>query len=73
VVDPREDQLHRAPLRTDHEIDAARVAVEARADLVVHNPHESDRPDAQHEQQHVEQRAQRPRAQVAPGQLKEVH
>ncbi len=73
VKDPGEDQLHRAALRPDHEIDAPRVAVEAVADLSIHDQHESDGCDAERQQQDVEQRAERPRAQIAPRELHEIH
>ena len=43
------------------------------ADLSVDDQHEPDRPDAEREQKNVEQRTERSRAQVAPGQLKEIH
>ena len=49
------------------------VAVQVVADFAVDDAHEADRRDADREQQHVQKRAERPRAQVAPRELEDVH
>ena len=70
---PGQDQLDRAALGADDEVDALGVAIETVADLSIDDQDEPDGADAQREQQHVEQRAERTRAQVAPGQLQQIH
>jgi hypothetical protein len=73
MIDAREDQLDRAALGPDHKVNALRVTVETVADLSIDDPHEPDRAHAQREQQHVEERTQRARAQIAPRQLQQIH
>jgi hypothetical protein len=73
VIDTGEDQLDRAPLGPDDKVDALRVTIEAVAHLSIDDPHEPDRAHAQREQQHVEERTQRARAQIAPGELEQIH
>ena len=73
VIDAGKHQLHGAALRADDEIDAASVALEALADLSIHDPDEPDRSHAERQQQDVEERAERLRAEIAPGQAGEIH
>src|SRR5262249_23559631 len=69
VEDAGENELDRAALGTDDEIDHLRVATESFADLSVDNHHEADGADTEGEQQNVEQRPERPRSQIAPRKL----
>src|SRR5438477_13146981 len=73
MKDAGQHELDRTSLGTDHEIDIFRITREAVADLIIDDQHEPDRSDAQSEKQHIEERAQRPRAQVAPGELQKRH
>ena len=69
----RQDELHRAPLRAGHEVDAARIAPHPLLDLVCGEQHERDRPDAEREQHQVERGVQRLRAEVRQAETREVH
>src|SRR5437773_1424579 len=73
MEDAGEHELDRTALGADHEIDVFRIAREAVGDLAIDDQHEADRPDAQSEEQHIEERAERPRTQVTPGELKKRH
>src|SRR5688572_2895848 len=73
MVDPGEDQLHRAAFRADDQIDAARIAMHALLELAHHQDQEHDGADAKREQNEAERGVQRPRAQVARGEGREVH
>src|SRR5688500_10482065 len=65
MVDASEHELHRAALRADHQVDAARVAVHALLGLADNQQQENDGAHAEREQDHAERCVERPRAQVA--------
>ena len=69
---PGKDELHRAALRADHEIDAARVAVHALLELADNENQQDDGGDAEREQDQAQHRVQRPRAQVARRERRQV-
>src|SRR5687767_4316144 len=72
VIDAREHELHRAALRADDEIDAARVALHALLELAHDEDEKHDRRDAEREQDEAERGVERPRAQIARREAREV-
>ena len=73
MEDAGENQLDRAPFGADDEIDVLRVSVETAGDLAVYDHDEPDRAHPERKEQDVQQRAERTRPQVTPGELQEIH
>ena len=68
-----QNELHRAALGTHHHIDTSQVAIKSTLHLVGNQQQKRDGRQPQRQQQHVQNRRQRPRPEVAPGQSERVH
>ena len=73
VVDGGEDDLQRTAFGAGDEIDAARIALHARFELVRHQQQQRDGGDAQRQQHNVEHGIEAARAQIADADGREIH
>jgi len=64
VIDAAQDELQRAPLGADHEIDALRVARHAFGELLREQHRQRDNAETECEQQHDQRRRERPPSSV---------
>ena len=73
VKDGGEDELQAAALGADHEVDAACVAADAVLELALEQEHHDDGCNPEREQQHRQDRRQRPAADGSGAEYERVH
>ena len=73
MVDAGKDQLQRAALAADHEVEAARIAGQALLELGAEQQKQHDGADPERQQREIERRVLRPGADVGEAQAKEAH
>ena len=73
VKDAGQDQLQRAALGPDDQVNSCQVALESVVELLAHQQHEADRRQTQRQQQQVQSSRQRLRQQIAPGDGQQLH